>query len=63
MLASEGMKQAQGGSMQLWNPDTTPEPEHLGSLVPLVGPMSVHPGQHPCQIPRSFYRDLMALIP
>lgn len=49
--------------MQPCNREATPEPEHLGSLVPLVGPMSVHPGQHPCQIPKSSYRDLMALIP
>lgn len=25
--------------------------------------MGVHPGQHPYKIPRSFYRDLVALIP
>lgn len=33
VLASAGMKQAQGGAHVAWNPEATPEPVRLGSLV------------------------------
>lgn len=33
VLTSAGMKQALGGARIAWNPETTPEPVCLGSLV------------------------------